>query len=70
MDKSNERIAVLETKIASVEQRQEEILQRQEEILTKLDRYQGFIGGVMFVFSCLGVFIGAAWAALKHKFGA
>jgi hypothetical protein len=29
------------------------------EIKTELNKYKGFAGGIWFVFSCIGIFIGA-----------
>lgn len=65
-----ERLAVLETRMDQFDQNQKRILETQEEILKRITRYQGFIGGVMFVFSCLGIAATAVWEAFKHKFGA
>lgn len=79
----NERLAVLETKLSNIEEDQEHYGHMQTAMMTKLDtlttsitkyelavtRYKGFLGGVVFILSCLSVFIakfGAmVWATIK-----
>lgn len=71
----NERLAVLETQVEQIideghkrESTQDAILTELRELRSKLDlidkeilKYKGFLGGIVFVFSCLGVFL-AKWA--------
>ncbi len=51
----NERIAVVETKIATLEDNHAEMLRVMHEIKDEMTRYKGFLGGVAFLVSCLGV---------------
>lgn len=53
-----ERLAVLETKIEQVEETNEKILQRLEQMQSDLTRFKGFAGGMLFVASSIGAFIG------------
>lgn len=50
-----ERTAVLETKVASLEDNHQEMLKIMHEIKDEMTRYKGFLGGVAFLVSCLGV---------------
>lgn len=51
----NERLAVAETKISSLEENHAEMLKIMHEIKDEMTRYKGFIGGIAFLVSCLGV---------------
>lgn len=65
-----ERIAVLEEKAERHEKAMEKVLAKLEEMDDTLTRYKGFLGGVMFVGSCLWAFIlfGKDWV-FKKFFG-
>ena len=58
-----ERMAILETKLEAVEQINEKILARMEEMHSDLTRFKGFAGGVLFLASAIGAFLGfiKAW---------
>lgn len=58
-----ERMAVLETKLATVEATNVKILARMEEMHSDLTRFKGFAGGVLFLASAVGAFLGfiKAW---------
>lgn len=51
-----ERIAVLESEVGSLKKDQEEILRIMHEIKDEMTRYKGFLGGIAFLVSGLGVF--------------
>jgi hypothetical protein len=55
MADSLERIAVLESEVRSMKEHQDEILKCMQSIRDEMTRYKGFIGGIAFVVSCLGV---------------
>jgi len=55
MADSLERIAVLEAEVRSMKEHQDEILKCMQSIRDEMTRYKGFIGGIAFVVSCLGV---------------
>lgn len=48
-----ERVIILETEMEQVKKDLTQILKIQEEIKEQLTRYKGFIGGIIFVGSCL-----------------
>lgn len=50
-----ERTAVLETKVSTLEDNHAEMLKIMHEIKDEMTRYKGFLGGVAFLVSCLGV---------------
>lgn len=52
-----ERIAVLEAEVKSLKEEQEEILEVVQSIHSELIRYKGFLGGVAFIASGIGVFL-------------
>lgn len=51
-----ERLAVLEAKMTAVERSQAEIMEKLTAIQTQITRYHGFIGGVAFLVTGIGVF--------------
>lgn len=53
-----ERLAILETKLDSVEEANHKILARIEEMQSDLTKFKGFAGGVLFVASAIGAFLG------------
>lgn len=55
MSSENERIAIVETKVTSLEENHAEMLKIMHEIKDEMTRYKGFLGGVAFLVSCLGV---------------
>jgi hypothetical protein len=55
MADSLERIAVLESEVRSMKEHQDEILKCMQSIRDEMTKYKGFIGGIAFVVSCLGV---------------
>lgn len=55
MADSLERIAVLESEVRSMKEHQDEILKCMQGIRDEMTKYKGFIGGIAFVVSCLGV---------------
>lgn len=55
MTDSLERIAVLESEVRSMKEHQDEILKCMHSIRDEMTKYKGFIGGIAFVVSCLGV---------------
>lgn len=57
MPSENERIAVLEAKVETLTNDNKEILQCMHEIRDEMTRYKGFLGGVAFIASGVGVFL-------------
>ena len=55
MADSLERIAVLESEVRAMKDDQGEILKCMQGIRDEMTKYKGFIGGIAFVVSCLGV---------------
>ncbi len=55
MTDPNERIAVLESEVEALKEDQREILKCMHEIKDELTRYKGFLGGIAFLVSGLGV---------------
>ena len=52
-----ERIAVLEAEVNALKKDQDEILKIMHEIKEEMTRYKGFLGGIAFLVSGLGVFL-------------
>ena len=52
-----ERIAVLESEVRGLKQEQDKILLCVQDIHAELIRYKGFLGGVAFIASGVGIFI-------------
>lgn len=59
----NERLAVVEVQVEQLiedggrrEEKQDTILEELKALREELNRYKGFLGGIAFVLSCLGVF--------------
>lgn len=50
-----ERTAVLETKVTALEDNHAEMLKIMHEIRDEMTRYKGFLGGIAFLISALGV---------------
>jgi len=52
-----ERIAVIETKVEDLEQNHKELLKLMHEVKDEMTRYKGFLGGVAFIASGVGIFL-------------
>lgn len=67
MEKHSERIAVLESEVKALKEHQEDILVVMHEIKGEMTKYKGFLGGIAFIVSGLGVAItlGKDWI-FKH----
>jgi len=52
-----ERIAVLEAEVKSLKEDQQEILICMHAIKDEMTRYKGFLGGVAFIASGIGIFL-------------
>lgn len=52
-----ERIAILETKVDDLEDNHAELLKLMHEIKDEMTRYKGFLGGVAFIASGIGIFL-------------
>lgn len=52
-----ERIAVIETKVEDLEENHAELLKLMHEIKDEMTRYKGFLGGVAFIASGIGIFL-------------
>ena len=53
----NERLAVIETKVEDLEANHKELLNLMHEIKDEMTRYKGFLGGVAFIASGIGIFL-------------
>lgn len=53
----NERLAVIETKVEDLEQNHKELLKLMHEVKDEMTRYKGFLGGVAFIASGIGIFL-------------
>lgn len=64
---NSERVVVLETQVATLTEDLKEILKTVKEIDDQMTRYKGFLGGITFVLSAVGVFwsFGKEWV-LNH----
>ena len=54
----NERLAVVETEIGTLKDNHAEMLKLMHEIKDEMTRYKGFVGGIAFLVSCLGITFG------------
>jgi len=52
-----ERIAILETKVNSLQDNHEEMLKLMHDIKDEMTRYKGFLGGIAFIASGVGIFL-------------
>ena len=52
-----ERIAVLEAEVRELKRDQQEILQCMHSIRDEMTRYKGFLGGIAFLASGVGIFL-------------
>jgi hypothetical protein len=57
MSDMNERIAIIETKVEDLEANHKELLKLMHEIKDEMTRYKGFLGGVAFIASGIGIFL-------------
>lgn len=52
-----ERIAVLEAKVELLESNHQEMLELMHSIKDEMTRYKGFLGGIAFIASGIGIFL-------------
>ena len=52
-----ERLAVIETKVEDLEDNHKELLKLMHEVKDEMTRYKGFLGGVAFIASGIGIFL-------------
>lgn len=52
-----ERIAVLESEVKALKEEQDKILEVVQSIHSEMVRYKGFMGGVAFIASGVGIFL-------------
>lgn len=52
-----ERIIVIETKVEDLEENHKELLKLMHEIKDEMTRYKGFLGGIAFLASSVGIFL-------------
>lgn len=57
MSEQVERIAVLEAEVRGLKEDQQEILMCMHAIKDEMTRYKGFLGGVAFIASGIGIFL-------------
>jgi hypothetical protein len=52
-----ERLAVIETKVETLEENHKELLKLMHEIKSEMTKYKGFLGGIAFIASGIGIFL-------------
>lgn len=52
-----ERIIIIETKVEDLEDNHKELLKLMHEIKDEMTRYKGFLGGIAFLASGVGIFL-------------
>jgi len=52
-----ERIAILETKVNNLQDNHDEMLKLMHDIKDEMTRYKGFLGGIAFIASGIGIFL-------------
>lgn len=52
-----ERIIIVETKVEDLEENHKELLKLMHEIKDEMTRYKGFLGGIAFLASGVGIFL-------------
>ena len=52
-----ERLIVIETKVEELEDNHKELLKLMHEIKDEMTRYKGFLGGIAFLASGVGIFL-------------
>lgn len=57
MSDNLERIAILETKVNSLQDNHDEMLKIMHDIKDEMTRYKGFLGGIAFIASGIGIFL-------------
>ena len=57
MSEQLERLAVIETKVEDLEENHKELLKLMHEVKDEMTRYKGFLGGVAFIASGIGIFL-------------
>jgi len=57
MSDMNERLAIIETKVEDLEENHKELLRLMHEVKDEMTRYKGFLGGVAFIASGVGIFL-------------
>lgn len=57
MSEMNERLAIIETKVEDLEDNHKELLKLMHEIKDEMTRYKGFLGGIAFLASGVGIFL-------------
>lgn len=66
-DNLSERVAVLESELAGVKDGNAAILRSLQKIHTELTRYKGFVGGVVFVVTCVVTVVGYLWQGVASR---
>lgn len=63
-----ERLAILETEVKQIKETDDKILERLEQMQSEMTRFKGFAGGVLFVASAIGAFLGVlkGWLLGSH----
>jgi hypothetical protein len=57
MSDNIERIAILETKVNNLQDNHDEMLKLMHDIKDEMTRYKGFLGGIAFIASGIGIFL-------------
>jgi hypothetical protein len=52
-----ERLAIIETKVEDLEANHKELLKLMHEVKDEMTRYKGFLGGIAFLASGVGIFL-------------
>ena len=57
MSDNNERIAILETRVNALQDNHDEMLKLMHDIKDEMTKYKGFLGGIAFIASGIGIFL-------------
>lgn len=57
MSDNIERIAILETQVKALQDNHDEMLELMHDIKDEMTRYKGFLGGIAFIASGIGIFL-------------
>lgn len=57
-ESQGERLAVLESQMRNLQEQHTEVMGKLESLLTAINRYKGFVGGMMFTLTAIGGVLG------------
>lgn len=69
MEDLGERLAVLEEKDRQKDEILKEMVKKLDDIMETMTRYKGFIGGILFVATCVATFMSTFGDMIARKIG-